>query len=64
MPLQSSSPDLPTASFLILRATFFTEQAAPRVFELRDKRNTQDDPFDEHIQRLLSDQLTPGTSCA
>jgi len=48
--------DLPAATFLLLRDAFFQPGPRPRVFRLRDKRNTQDDPLDEHIQQLLSEK--------
>jgi hypothetical protein len=41
--------DLPTAAFLQLRRRFFDEAGKPIPFALRDKRNTQDDPFDEFL---------------
>ena len=53
---RSKMTDLTTESFLILRNSFFGKGAKPRPFRLRDKRNTQDDPLDEYIYKLLSDQ--------
>lgn len=41
--------DLPTLAFLSLRQRFFDNHGKPVPFQLRDKRNTQDDPFDEFI---------------
>lgn len=41
--------DLPTVAFLALRRAFFDAAGAPIPFQLRQKRNTQDDPFDEHL---------------
>lgn len=55
--------DLTTESFLILRKSFFTEGPKPRPFRLRDKRNTQDDPLDEYIHRLLSNQIPTDVDC-
>jgi len=55
--------DLTTESFLILRSSFFGKGAKPKPYKLRDKRNTQDDPLDEYIYRLLSDQLPADVDC-
>jgi len=55
--------DLVTESFLILRNSFFSKGANPRSYQLRDKRNTQDDPLDEYIHRVLSDNLPAGVDC-
>lgn len=41
--------DLPTIVFLKLRRQFFDRTGRPVPFSLRDKRNTQDDPFDEFL---------------
>lgn len=54
---------IPVKAFMILRDLFFDENGNPKQFTLREKRNTQDDPFDEMIahelaNRLLSDGLT------
>ena len=55
--------DLPVEAFLALRRSFFNVNGEPVAFELRDKRNTQDDPFDEHTLKVL-DQYLPGTLIA
>jgi len=55
--------DLAAVAFLALRRAFFTEQATPKPYRLRDKRNTQDDPFDEYVHKLLSQGLSPDTEC-
>ncbi len=55
--------DLTTESFLILRNSFFGKGARPRPFRLRDKRNTQDDPLDEYIHKVLSEHLPSGVDC-
>lgn len=55
--------DLVAEVFLILRRSFFGQQAAPQPYHLRDKRNTQDDPFDEYVHQLLSQRLPEGTTC-
>ena len=41
--------DLPTITFLRLRRRFFDSGGRPIPFQLRDKRNTQDDPLDEFL---------------
>lgn len=56
--------DLATATFLALRDAFFDDGVKPKTYRLRDKRNTQDDPFDEHIHELLSACFPTGTLCA
>ncbi len=48
-------------AFLILRDAFFDAAMQPIPFALRDKRNTQDDPLDEHIARFLQERLTDAT---
>lgn len=63
MSLQHLATDLPTAAFLVLRDAFFDAQGNPRPYELRDKRNTQDDPLDEYIQKFLSERLSDDISC-
>ena len=55
--------DLVTELFLILRSSFFGKSGKPRPYRLRDKRNTQDDPLDEYIHRLLSEQISGGIDC-
>ncbi|HFD38962.1 MAG TPA: hypothetical protein ENJ31_03815 [Anaerolineae bacterium] len=45
-------------AFAVLRRSFFDEQARPIPFDLRPKRNTQDDPLDEYIAQLLKQGLT------
>ena len=55
--------DLVWESFLILRSSFFGKGAKPKPYPLRDKRNTQDDPLDEYIHKLLSDQLPHDVGC-
>jgi hypothetical protein len=54
--------DLAVAAFRVLRDVFFDAAGAPRPFDLRDKRNTQDDPLDEYIHQLLQDGI-PDISC-
>lgn len=55
--------DLTVATFIALRKAFFQDGPAPRAFQLRDKRNTQADPLDEHIQQVLSESLDQHTYC-
>ena len=49
--------NLVVETFLILRNTFFDDEGAPVPFGLREKRNTQDDPLDEHIANILTQGL-------
>ena len=46
--------------FLALREHFFDDNVVPRPYSLRDKRNTQDDPLDEHIHHVLQAALSGG----
>jgi hypothetical protein len=48
--------DIVTEAFILLRNKFFDSAGKPIVFQLRPKRNTQDDPFDE----LLAQELDAG----
>ena len=63
MNLRPMQTDWATESFLILRNSFFGRGPKPKPYRLRDKRNTQDDPLDEYIQTLLSDQLPDDVDC-
>lgn len=49
--------DLTYEVFLVLREYFYDNAGKPRVFSLREKQNTQDDPLDEHIAAILSENL-------
>ena len=49
--------DLVAEAFLLLRNAFFDNFDNPKPFHLRDKRNTQDDPLDEHIVNILTNGL-------
>jgi hypothetical protein len=60
---QRRPSDLAAESFLVLRAAFFEKRAEPQTYRLRDKRNTQDDPFDEYAHKLLSERLPGDTRC-
>jgi hypothetical protein len=55
--------DLPTAIFLQLRRRFFDDAGEPIPFALRDKLNTQDDPFDVFLATEVFDGLD-GIRCA
>ncbi len=50
--------DLTVEAFLILRDAFFRKDGLPKLFTLREKRNTQDDPLDQHIAGILTSKLT------
>lgn len=52
-----SLSNLAVDSFLILREAFFQEDGSSKKFLLRDKKNTQDDPLDEYIAQILSENL-------
>ena len=54
--------DIPTLAFLRLRACFFDDRGRPVPFRLRDKRNTQDDPFDEFLAKMILADI-PGVAC-
>jgi hypothetical protein len=49
--------DLTVEAFLILRGHFFDQKGLPKLFPLREKRNTQDNPLDEHICNVLGSHL-------
>lgn len=49
--------DLTVDIFLVLRDNFFDHDMTPIPFSLRPKRQTQDDPLDEHISVILADAL-------
>jgi len=53
--------DLAVDAFLLLRDSFFDDSMRPIPFGLRPKRNTQDDPLDEHISKLLQQGLGDAT---
>lgn len=51
-------------SFSVLRDLFFDDSGTPKRFDLREKRNTQDDPFDEYISSILDEKLrSNGVRC-
>jgi hypothetical protein len=58
--------DLTAEAFLVLRNSFFSPSPIPKPYDLRDKRNTQDDPLDEYIHKILSEdrELSRGTHCS
>jgi hypothetical protein len=45
----TNGADLTVEAFLILRDHFFDQKGLPKLFPLREKRNTQDNPLDEYI---------------
>ena len=47
--------NLAAMTFSVLRDMFFDEHGNPVKFGLREKRNTQDDPFDEYISAADKD---------
>lgn len=53
MPLSNLAVD----TFLVLREEFFDRGGVGKLFNLRDKRNTQDDPLDEYIVQILRERL-------
>jgi hypothetical protein len=55
--------DLAAELFVTLRLEFFDTQLRPLPYTLRGKANTQDDPFDENLQRLLVAKLPQGIEC-
>ena len=55
--------DLAAQAFRALRSAFYGPGATPESFRLRDKRNTQDDPFDEHVHRRLARVLGRQVAC-
>ena len=56
-----SLSDLTVEAFLILRDVFFRQDSSPKLFTLREKHNTQDDPLDEHIASVFAAKLTDAT---
>lgn len=55
--------DLAIEAFAALRAEFFDGEGKPRTFRLRDKRNTQDDPFDEMVAAVLANKTPEDVRC-
>ncbi|MBU1749750.1 MAG: hypothetical protein KKA73_18860 [Chloroflexi bacterium] len=49
--------DLIVDAFLLLRQSLFDDSMHSIPIDLRPKRNTQDDPLDEYISRLLEQGL-------
>ena len=50
-------PDLATQAFLTLRSHLYSGPDDPTPLDLRDKRNTQDDPFDEYLAETVFDSI-------
>lgn len=57
------SGDLAAQAFIVLRNFFFDENGDPKQFQLRDKRNTQDDPFDVLVYDVLENGLGADIEC-
>ena len=55
--------DLSVLAFKALRRAFFSAEGQPIEFELGDKRNTQDDPFDVKVFETLLGSLPNDTRC-
>jgi hypothetical protein len=53
--------DLAVATFQVLRDAFFDKSGQSLPFDLRPKRNTQDDPFDEYVHQRLQNGLRDAT---
>lgn len=53
--------DIISIAFVVLRSCFFDKAGDPIPFSLRDKLNTQDDPFDEFLASdvLANPQVNP-----
>ena len=49
--------DLSTEAFLTLRSHLYAGPGNPVQLDLRDKRNTQDNPFDEYIAEDVLDSI-------
>lgn len=49
--------NLAAITFEVLRNLFFDNEGNPVEFTLREKRNTQDDPFDEYLSKMLDVEL-------
>lgn len=57
MSSNTAQKDIATRIFIELDDMFFDNDGNPRTFHLRDKKNVQDDPFDEYIQKKLGNRL-------
>jgi hypothetical protein len=62
----ATATDLTPLLFVVLRDAFFDNGPTPKAFTLRNKMNTQDDPLDEHIHKLLTadPRLAGETHCS
>lgn len=56
--------DLTVLAFKALRAAFFSQDGTPIDFELPDKLNTQDDPFDVKVFDTLCGAMPDDVTCA
>lgn len=52
--------DLAVDVFDVLQLSFFNPDGTPKPYRLRDKRNTQDDPFDELVHKIIQENLKDG----
>jgi hypothetical protein len=50
-------PDLAVDAFRALRSHLYAGPDEPAPFRIRDKRNTQDDPFDEYLAEEVFDSI-------
>jgi len=55
--------DLSVVAFEALHARFFNERGEAIEFDLRDKRNTQDDPFDVEVFETLERRVASDIRC-
>lgn len=62
--IAKSRTDLSVETFLVLRNRFFDAATNPSRYSLRDKLNTQDDPFDEYVFEVLETGLRHGVKVA
>lgn len=58
-----NAQDLTVKAFTALQNNFFDSEGNPTTFHLREKRNTQDDPFDEYVHDILEEELGEGIKC-
>ncbi len=57
--MSDTRTELPVEVFQALRSGFFQAGGTPKIYKIRDKKNTQDDPIDEYIHSILSTKLAP-----
>src|SRR3990167_2400897 len=49
--------DLMVEVFMVLSKHFYDTNGNPKPYSLRDKLNTQDDPLDEYIHHVLTEEI-------